>query len=80
MERNLQQTMFHIEKIRTVVNVRGRSAYQIITYPGKQLGRFGKITDASLPTTANDSEFQPQATPAETVSRRIRKVLAALKS
>ncbi len=78
---NLQQTTFHIEKIRTAVNVGRRSAYQIVTVPGRSLGRIGKITHYTLPESANE-EFRSEHRPVEADTARFfwfRRALATLK-
>lgn len=77
----LQLTTFHTEKIRTAVNVGRRSAYQIVTIPGRRLGRIGKVAHHTFPQPANESRFPGRA--ARNERRRtswIRRVLAALRS
>jgi hypothetical protein len=43
MSSNVQETIFHIEKLRNVVGVGNSTAYQICTTPGRILGRIGAI-------------------------------------
>ena len=45
MNKEMKQTVFHIEKLQNVVNVGGSSAFQIYTYPGDVIGRIGAIAD-----------------------------------
>lgn len=57
MNTNLQQTVFHIDRLKNVVNVGGSSAYQIFTCPGPVLGRLGAIVNPEEQKPANDANF-----------------------
>jgi hypothetical protein len=79
----LQQTEFHIEKLKNVVNVGHSSAYQILTSPGTVLGRMGPIADTEIRTSANDESFSDVTTNAgETGNRHswVKKALSALRT
>lgn len=81
MNQNLQQTLFHIEKLKSVVNVGRSSAYHIYTSPGPALGHLGQITEPVNQGPANDSIFKP-ATISRTLTKSplawISKTLSAL--
>lgn len=54
MYTKLQETIFEIEKIKSVVNVGQSSAYQIYTSPGQSLGRIGTVVETSMQAAANE--------------------------
>lgn len=64
---NLQQTVFHIEKIRNVVNVGNSSPYHIYTSQGPVVGRLGNAVHPSDEAAANDDRFD--SAPAQMPSR-----------
>lgn len=57
MNTDMKQTVFHIEKLKNVVNVGDSSAYQIFTYPGSTIGRFGPIVNPEQHNPANEAVF-----------------------
>jgi hypothetical protein len=61
MNTKLQQTVFHIDKLKNVVNVGGSSAYQIFTCPGPALGQFGAIVNPEEQNPSNDANFNVDA-------------------
>lgn len=83
MTQNLQQTVFHAEKLRNVVNVGGSSPYHVFVSPGNRIGRIGKAVDSSTHVAANDPDFEAvssletgQASPVSWIKR----TLSALRS
>jgi hypothetical protein len=82
MNTDLQQTIFQIDKLKSVVNVGGSSAYQIFTYAGPSLGRFGAIANPEEQNPANDANYDV-VTNAATGRRRpaswIKQALSALR-
>lgn len=79
----LQQTDFHIEKLKNVVNVGHSTAYQILTSPGRVLGQLGIIADTAIRISANDDRFGPAPAGTAHASDRvswIKKTLSALRS
>ena len=59
MNQNLQQTLFHIEKLKSVVNVGRSSAYHIYTSPGPALGQLGEIIEPIHQDPVNEPIFEP---------------------
>ena len=57
MNTDLQQTVFHIDRLKNVVNVGGSSAYQIFTCPGPVIGRLGAIVNPEEQKPTNDANF-----------------------
>jgi len=63
MNMEIQQTVFHIEKLQNVVNVGSTSVYQIFTSPGAAIGEFGVIQNPETQNPANDAVFnRPETT------------------
>lgn len=60
MNTEMKQTIFQIEKLRNVVNVGGSSAYQIFTYTGPVLGRFGAVVNSDQMIPANEAVIRTQ--------------------
>jgi len=60
---NLQQTIFHIEKLKSVVNVGRSTAYHIYTSQGPALGSIGSVTDPLEQHPANEAVFEPGTQP-----------------
>ena len=83
MSTDLRQTSFQIEKLKNIVKVHRGAAYQILTSPGKQLGRIGAVVDPALQVPANDPTFPPEAARNPAVQKSaawFRKILAAFKA
>ena len=78
MNTELQQTEFHIEKLKNVVNVSGASAYQIFTYPGPVIGRITRIKMPEIQKTANDADFNSAMT-VQRPANWIQRTLSALR-
>ena len=62
MNLNLQHAVFHIEKIRNVVNVGRLSPHQIYLVPGNVVGRLGNTVIAPEQAAANDTNYEPPLT------------------
>lgn len=77
MNTEIKQTIFQIEKLRNVVNVGGSSAYQIFTYTGPVLGRFGAVADSDQLIPANEAIVRTQTEVKRTASW-IKSALSAL--
>lgn len=60
--KNLQMTEFYIEKLKTVVNVGGSSAYQILTARGSVLGQVGIVANDEIPNASNDASIEAVTT------------------
>ena len=83
MNSNIRQTLFSIERIKNVVNTGRRSAYQIYTNPGEQIGTIGTIVNPATLISANDENFLPETTGVTmegAPTSWFRRTLAALKS
>ena len=81
IDQNLQQTVFHIEKLKNIVNVGRSTAYHIYTSTGPNLGRLGDVMIPAAVETANDEVFAPAAANESNRPGReswIRKVISAL--
>lgn len=76
---NLQQTVFHIEKIKNVVNVGDLSAYHIYTSHGPVVGRLGDAISPSTETAANDEQFEVVSAQTPSAASWLERVLLALR-
>lgn len=82
IDQYLQQTAFHIEKLKNVVNVSRSSAYQIFTTPGPSLGRIGVIVHPASQEAANATSYETVRTASATrkgPANWFRQVLASLR-
>ncbi len=59
IDQNLQQTVFHIEKLKNIVNVGRSTAYHIYTSTGPNLGHLGDVMIPAAVEPANDGIFAP---------------------
>lgn len=62
IDQNLQQTVFHIEKLKNIVNVGRSTAYHIYTSAGPALGHLGDVMIPAALDPANDEIYNPVAT------------------
>jgi hypothetical protein len=60
MQSNLQQTVFHIEKLRNVVGVGNCAAYQICPTFGPEIGHMGRVPGGQTQTAANQDLFNDE--------------------
>ena len=80
---NLQQTEFHIEKLRHIVGVGNCSAYQICATPGTVLGRMGRVAHADNRDAANQCRFEERTVGIEQRQDRsawLKRVVSTIKS
>ncbi len=61
IDQSLQQTIFHIEKLRNVVNVGRSSAYNIYTSTGPALGHLGGVLIPAALEPSNEAIFSPES-------------------
>ena len=78
MNTDLKQTEFCIEKLQTVVNVGGLSAYQILTFSGHVIGRLCEIPVPETQSPANDADFNSLMTAHQPIPW-IQRVFSALR-